>query len=196
MCMNDFIELLGNDNVKTILGFIISVFTAYFTAKLTLKSKKKSLTTQYFKEKGVEKQEQLLNYWCELFSNEYDIVKAYNKAFNDNEKDTSKIINYINRLCFVYCSSSTIKAVGNYCHYAYRKTSKDKKNSDKGKKRKNSFYKPVSLILLIIVKMKYDFTGEKIDAIDLLRSRVLDLNLKKQFIFKIVYRWNCIIKFF
>ena len=82
MSYKDFIL---SENGMKIMGFIVTIIVAYITAKFTSKNTKKSLTTQYFKDKGVDLQEKILRFWVDLFMNGFNIVNSYKKAYEIND---------------------------------------------------------------------------------------------------------------
>ena len=71
MSYKDFIL---SENGMKIMGFIVTIIVAYITAKFTSKNTKKSLTTQYFKDKGVDLQEKILRFWVDLFMNGFNKI--------------------------------------------------------------------------------------------------------------------------
>ena len=94
------------------------------------------------------------------------------------KKDDVEIVKLISHDAILYSSKSTIKAIATYQHYIY----KNNKNGKKIKKEKNSTLETMKLIIIssrVIKKMKYDFTGEKVDIIDLLKIRINNLDNKK-----------------
>lgn len=189
---------LMTENGIEILKLVVTVGIAYITAKITAKNTKKNLTTQYFKEKGTEIQEKVLKFWCGLFMNNFKIVDSYREAFKDKKinNDTDILIN-IQKESYVYCSSKTIKAMKEYQQYLYKSkdinveesedSQKEKFNANKTGyiKAKIKFANQFILITRIISRMKYDFTGEKVDELDLIKIKIKDLNLLTRFLCRI-----------
>ena len=85
--MKEIIKFLSTDSGIQIIGFLVTIFVAYITARYASKNSKKSLVTQYFKEKGVVVQENVLRFWCTLFLNSFNIQKAYRKTFDKEGKN-------------------------------------------------------------------------------------------------------------
>lgn len=187
------------ENGIEILKLVVTISIAYITAKLTAKNSKKNLTTQYFKEKGIDIQEKILRFWCGLFMNSFKISDSYKEAFKEKEKinDTDILIR-IQKESYVYCSSRTIKAIKEYQQYLYK--SKDvniEKSQNSGdKKRRKSLIKLIKskiifsnqfiLITRIISRMKYDFTGEKVDELDLIKIKIKDFNIVMRVLCRII----------
>lgn len=195
-------NFLMTENGIEVLKLVVTVGIAYITAKITAKNTRKNLTTQYFKEKGTEIQEKVLRFWCGLFMNNFKIVDSYREAFKDKKinNDTDILIN-LQKESYVYCSSKTIKAIREYQQYLYKSKdinteevgdSKDSQNetSEKNKagyiKTKIKFANQFILITRIISRMKYDFTGEKVDELDLIKIKITDLNLLTKFLCRII----------
>ena len=195
-------DFLMTENGIEVQKLVVTVGIAYITAKITAKNTRKNLTTQYFKEKGTEIQEKVLRFWCGLFMNNFKIVDSYREAFKDKKinNDTDILIN-IQKESYVYCSSKTIKAIREYQQYLYKSkdinneevgNSKDSQNetSEKKKagyiKKKIKFANQFILITRIISRMKYDFTGEKVDELDLIKIKITDLNLLTKFLCRII----------
>lgn len=193
---------LMTENGIEILKLVVTIGIAYITAKITAKNTKKNLTTQYFKEKGTEIQEKVLRFWCGLFMNDFKIADSYNEAFKDKKinNDTDILIN-IQKESYVYCSSKTIKAIREYQQYLYKSKSinneelEELEDLQKKKSKKNiklrikatiKFANQFILITRIISRMKYDFTGEKVDELDLIKIKIKNLDLPTRFLCRII----------
>lgn len=184
------------ENGIEILKLVVTISIAYITAKLTAKNSKKNLTTQYFKEKGIEIQEKVLRFWCGLFMNSFKIADSYREAFNTKEEisDTDILIK-IQKESYVYCSSKTIKAIKEYQQYLYKSKEiknevlpnlENKKSLIKRIKSKIVFSNQFVLITRIISRMKYDFTGEKVDELDLIKIKIKDFNIFMRILCRII----------
>ncbi|MBQ9023759.1 MAG: hypothetical protein IJ105_00900 [Bacilli bacterium] len=178
------------DNGMEILKLLVTISIAYITAKITARNSRKNLTTQYFKEKGTEIQEKVLRFWCGLFINNFKIVESYMEAFNDKKiNDDTKILINVQKESYVYCSSKTISAIKDYQQYLYKSKNiiyeenanvinkKSKKRLFQYLQNKINFANQLILITRIISRMKYDFTGEKVDELDLIKIKIKDFNL-------------------
>lgn len=198
--MTDKIKsFLLTENGIEILKLVVTISIAYITAKLTAKNSKKNLTTQYFKEKGIEIQEKILRFWCGLFMNSFKILDSYKEAFKDKENinDTDILIR-IQKESYVYCSSRTIKAIKEYQQYLCKsKNINIEKTQNSGdKKRRKSLIELIKskvifsnqfvLITRIISRMKYDFTGEKVDELDLIKIKIKDFNIVMRALCRII----------
>ncbi len=185
-------EFMLTDNGIKILGFVVTIVVAYVTAKLTSRNTKKSLTTQYFKEKEVNVQEKVLKFWCGLVMGNFNILNAYKEAIDSKDKKINKndtdILTEIQKESYIYSSPKTIKAIKEYMQYLYRnKTDNieiEEENPIKSKesildyiKSKIKFSRMFVLIARIISRMKYDFTGEKVDELDIIKIKITDFNL-------------------
>ena len=184
------------ENGIEILKLVVTVGIAYTTAKYTAKNSRKNLTTQYFKEKGTEIQEKVLKFWCGLFMNGFKIKDSYQEAFDieaENSSDTDILIK-IQKESYVYCSSKTIKSIRAYQQYIYTNNnigieeSKDLKNKNfkKNLHKQLIFLNQFVLITRIISRMKYDFTGEKVDELDLIKIKITDFNLFRRLLCRII----------
>ena len=193
-------NFLITENGIEILKLVVTIGIAYITAKYTAKNSRKNLTTQYFKEKGTEIQEKVLKFWCGLFMNGFKIKNSYQEAFDikkENISDTDILIK-IQKESYVYCSSKTIKAIRAYQQYLYKSNDIETEVA-KNFKNKNflgRLYKKIKtklilssqfiLITRIISRMKYDFTGEKVDELDLIKIKIKDFNLFMRFLCRII----------
>lgn len=193
-------NFLITQNGIEILKLVVTIGIAYITAKYTARNSRKNLTTQYFKEKGIEIQEKVLKFWCGLFMNGFKIKNSYQEAFDiktENSSDTDILIK-IQKESYVYCSSKTIKAIRAYQQYLYKSNnigtemSKDLKNKNFLKKLHKQIKSKIILssqfvlITRIISRMKYDFTGEEVDELDLIKIKIKDFNLFMRFLCRII----------
>lgn len=187
-------EFIMTENGIEILKLIVTVGIAYITARITARNTRKNLTTQYFKEKGIEIQEKVLRFWCGLVINNFKIMDAYIEAFNNrklsNVTDADILIN-VQKESYIYSSSKTINAIKDYQQYLYKSKNlyiekseaKVKQNSTKSK---IEFINQLILIVRIISRMKYDFTGEKVDELDLIKIKIKDLNFIMRLLCRII----------
>lgn len=171
---------LSDENLLTIIGFACTIFVAFITAFLTSKNNNKSITSDYFKREGINVQERILKFWSSLLLYDFNkCIEMYKKNIKlEGKIDDVEIIKLISHDAILYSSKSTIKAIATYQHYLY----KNNKNGKKTKEEKNSTLETMKLLIIssrVIKKMKYDFTGEKVDIIDLLKIRINDLDNKK-----------------
>lgn len=189
-------NFLITENGIEILKLVVTIGIAYITAKNTAKNSRRNLITQYFKEKGTEIQEKVLKFWCGLFMNGFKIKDSYQEAFDievENNSDTDILIK-IQKESYVYCSSKTIKSIRVYQQYIYTSNniyteeSKDLKNKNLKEKlhKQIIFLNQFVLITRIISRMKYDFTGEKVDELDLIKMKITDFNLFRRLLCRII----------
>lgn len=109
----------------------------------------------------------------------FDFNTALN-SYADNAKlskdiSVEDLIKFMYKECVLYSSKATLKAIGTYQQYIYKNNKIDKNiisNND-------TIIKNLILPLMVTKRMKYDFTGEKISPIDLLRIKIKDLDNKK-----------------
>lgn len=178
------------ENGMEILKLVVTIIIAYITSKLTSKNTKRNLTTQYFKENGTELQKKILSFWCGLFMKDFNIQNSYKESFESKESiNDANIIIKVYKESYIYCSSKTIKAIKEYQQYLYRKKdiNKEMQQKDEEKKiwkkickyikEKISFLNQLVLITRIISRIKYDFTGEKVDELDLIKIKIKDFNI-------------------
>lgn len=171
-------QILFNENALTILGFVSTIFVAFITAFLTSKNNSKNITFDNFKKEGIRIQERILKFWSSLlwFDFESCINNYKNSIGLKDKKNDTEILKLICYDAILYSSRSTIKSIGTYQYYIYKNN-----NANTGNKKNNQFQTMKILVISsrVIKKMKYDFTGEKADIIDLLKMRINDLNLLK-----------------
>lgn len=183
-----FKDFALSENGMKIIGFMVTIIVAYITAKLTSKNTKKSLTTQYFKEKGVVLQEKILRFWSDLFMNGFNIVNSYKKAYELADDMSISDVDALTRVLednYMYCSSKTVKAIKDYMQYTYKSQGKKKTDKFKLKKKLNASCMFI-LISRIINRVKYDFTGEKVDELDIIKIKIKDLNWSTKFLSRTV----------
>lgn len=172
-----------NKNYITILGFAVTIFVVFLTSYLTTKTNKKNTTNDYFKKEGIANQREILDFWSNLLIyNDYKIpVAVYKKAAklekNLSLEDTIKIIQ---QESIIYSSKETNAALATYLQFSYKKDNSDSKALSNTLLKKIRNVQIIILVLRIVKRMKYDFTGEKIDTLDLLKIRIKDLNIKKK----------------
>ncbi len=177
----------SNNNYMTLIGFLVTILTVILTAYFTNKNNKKKTTTQYFKEKGIEIQEKILRFWCGLFYDDFQIMKTYHAVFNNKKlKNDVDVLKQVQKDSYVYCSSRTINSIKDYQQYLYsnQETKKTRFKFYKQLKSKQNFLNQFILISRIISRMKYDFTGEKVDELVLIKMRINDLNFFTRFLFR------------
>lgn len=167
-------KILENSNIITIIGFLTTIILAFITSFLTIKSNQKRTISEYFKKEGIKSQERLLEFWSglliyDLDTNVNNYIKSANLKGNYNTQDIIKIIQ---KESILYSSKTTIKSIGTYQQFTYKNTKINKKSD---------YNTMLTMIIPLRVakKMKYDFTGEKLSEIDLLKIRINDLNFKK-----------------
>lgn len=106
--------------------------------------------------------------------------------------DDVTVLKVIHRESYIYSSKKTIKYIGHYMQYIFKNiVSEDEEKeileqrSLKAKKKylkekAKSPFTQLFLISKIISNMKYDFTGEKMSSMDLLKLKINDLDTKKK----------------
>ena len=160
-------KILESDN-------LITIILAFITSFLTVKNNQRKTASEFFKKEGIKVQERLLDFWTGLLMNDLETnvdnyIKQANLKGKYNVQDITKIIL---KESMLYSSKSTIKAIGAYQQYIFKNKLEDKKSG---------FDETKTLVLPLRVtkRMKYDFTGERVSEIDLLKVRINDLNFKK-----------------
>ncbi len=188
--MEKIIDFFNTSTGITVLGFIISFITAFITSKITASNATKNITTQYFKESGVELQKRILTFWTTLFLNDFSIKKAYKNAFPEDKicltKEDVEMLRSLMQKSYEVCSAKSIKALRFYMDNVYAtNTSTEKQNIKKGKKVGFKYLFPTChqmfLVARIIARLKYDFNGEKAQEIDLIKIKINDFKAKYRF---------------
>lgn len=199
--INTIINFIKTNAIE-IIKISGTVVVAYLTAKIAARNNKKQITTQFFKEKGIDTQEKILRFWCILFMNDFRINESYIKAFKDLEKkNDSQILLIVYENSYIYCSSKTIKALKEYQQCVYKNAAKNNKIINNSKNEKSIKFKIIFaqqfvLISRIIAKMKYDFTGEKVDELDLIKIKIRDLDFTTKIISRLMLWYYNIKSFF
>ena len=193
--VNKIVNFFMTNNGIKILEFIATIIIAYLTARITANNTKKNLTTQYFKEKGIALQEKILRFWCELFFKNFNIPNSYKKSFDPEENiEEIDIIRKVHEESYIFCSSKTIKAIKEYQQYVFKNNGTNNKIQQKESnkkihkclKEKLIFLSQIILITRIISRMKYDFTGEKVDELDLIKMQMKDFDIFMRIISRII----------
>lgn len=175
-------NILSNDNAIKIFEILITVFISFTTAALTTKRVKNQLYIESFKKEGIKTQKKILDFWCSILlmsleealnnyaQNSKIKINKIDKIDKEN-KDIQYLLQNIQRETFMYGSESTIKALATYQQYIFKN---DNRNSNSKKDQMEMLIKTTR----VATKLKYDFTGEKVNTIDLLKIKLNDLNIK------------------
>lgn len=180
-----FKQLLNNGNVVMIIGFITTIIVSFITAYLTSKNSKKQLTSEFYKKEGIKIQEKILDFWSSLLIFDFDYAMSKYKVETKLVSNTEDVIVIKNILrdSYIYSSKATIKAISRYQQYIF-------KNKDiPYKEKRNSVFESMNILIIsarIIKRMKYDFTGEKVDELELLKMKLNDFDFKKRFVSRIL----------
>lgn len=168
-------KIIENDNAIRVIGFFITIIVAFITSFLTTKSNQKKMTSEYFKKEGIKIQERLLEFWSGLLVFDFDTnIDNYKKSAKLNKNLIGyDVLKIIQKDSILYSSKSTIKAIGTYQQYVYKNKQIIDKNSD------IKTIQSIIVPLRVAKRMKYDFTGEKLSELDLIKIRINDLNIKK-----------------
>ena len=177
-------NILSNDNAIKIFEILITVFISFTTAALTTKRVKNQLYIESFKKEGIKTQKKILDFWCSILlmsleealnnyakNSKIDINISKIDTMNRENKDIQYLLQNIYRETFMYSSESTIKALATYQQYIFKN---DNRNSNSKKDQMEMLIKTTR----VATKLKYDFTGEKVNTIDLLKIKLNDLNIK------------------
>ncbi len=164
---------MNTEILKNLLIILGTWITAIITYKLTSKNDKSKLLSTQFKQQGIEKQKKLLELWtiCAHYGYEKfleELKKEYNKNYNLD--DTAELLKLYTNDIVLYASKETMRLFATFMQNAYR--------SNKGKKVR--MMQTIYVSFKIIACMKYDFTGEKIKTMDLIKIKVNDLDFKKK----------------
>lgn len=168
-------KIIENDNAISVIGFFITIIVAFITSFLTTKSNQKKTISEYFKKEGIKIQERLLEFWSGLLVFDFDTnIDNYKKSAKLNKNLIGPdVVKSIQKDSILYSSKSTIKAIGTYQQYAYKNNQITDKSSD------IKIIQSIIVPLRVAKRMKYDFTGEKLSELDLIKIRINDLNIKK-----------------
>ena len=173
-------EIYKETNIITIIQLLVTIIVAFITAFLTNSNERKKQTTVFLKQEGIKVQQENLNFWCSILFNDYQT--SINKYINDNTERIMKENNInepneitetmaiivVQKDSYMYSSKSTIKYIGNYMQEIFKE------------REKQSLMKQMFLVSKIIANMKYDFTGERTSAMDVLKIKINDLDRNKK----------------
>lgn len=178
--MKKLIDSIGIDNLISIIGFCVTIIVVFLTSFLTSKSNQKRMVSETFKNEGIKVQERLLEFWSNLLCGTLDdgYLCYTNKSEAYGKLKKEDIVNMVQKEGIMYSSKSTIKAIATYQQYTY----KSLKNAEEKKSKKGNVFKTMETLIVplrVLKRMKYDFTGEKVSEVDLLRIRLNDWNVFK-----------------
>lgn len=168
-----------NIDIMAIIQIGVTIFVAFITAYLTNLNDQKKQTKEFFKQKGIEIQKEILDFWCSILFYDFEITKSKYQIKNEdrlrNENNLQEndqiedvmIIKLVQKDSFMYSSKKTNKYIAKYMQEIYKST--------------ENVMVQMYLVTKIICCMKYDFTGEKNSVMDLLQIKINDLNIKKKF---------------
>ena len=164
---------MNGEILKNILVIVGTWITAIITYKLTSKNDKSKLLSTQFKQQGIEKQKKLLKLWTICAQNGYEnfilsLESEYDKKHRLEDK-TELIKLYMNDVV-LYTSKETMRLFAIFMQNAYKSSKTQKING----------MKTIYVAYKIMSCMKYDFTGEKIKTIDLIKIKINDLDIKKK----------------
>ena len=170
--MSELINLFfSGDNLFT--GSVVAIVTFLFTLNIN----KNKAITDTFKKEGINVQERLLDFWSNVFilgfEESLDNFKV--KAKLDKKLSELDVFNYIKSESIRYSSKNTVKMMATYQQYIYKNSSLEKNAITKKKDTMELFV----LALRVVKSMKYDFTGEKISVMDLIKIHIKNLNFGK-----------------
>lgn len=170
--MSELINLFFcGDNLFT--GSVVAIVTFLFTLNIN----KNKAITDTFKKEGITVQERLLDFWSNVFilgfEESLDNFKV--KAKLDKKLSELDVFNYIKSESIRYSSKNTVKMMATYQQYIYKNSSLEKNAITKDK----DTMELIVLALRVVKSMKYDFTGEKISVMDLIKIHIKNLNWRK-----------------
>lgn len=163
-------KVLASSNAITFIGFFITILVAFITSFLTAKNARDKTTTDFFKQQGIEKQEHLLTFWSTVLLDNFEKAVSVYAENNKLPKKSEQveILKHMQLNCYMYLNSSSLRAISTYMQCIYRNKS-------------NSSEKLLALIASIIKRMKYDFTGEKVETLSIIYMKINDITFKKNF---------------
>lgn len=136
-----------------------------FEEKYKNKNNRQLQIESYFKQLGGKKQEEILSKWADFLTNMEETLNKYTKK---DEKSKTRLMELMHDT-IMYGSDRTIK----YVAYFRMQASQDvEKNNDQRENYENQKY--VVIMACIVSSLKEDFTGYKIDPLDLLKIIISD----------------------
>ena len=158
---------------KNIVVIVGAWITAIITYKLTSKNDKSKLLSTQFKQQGIEKQKELLELWTICAQNGYEnFILSLESVYDKKHKliDKTELIKLYMNDVVLYTSKETIRLFAIFMQNIY------KLSKNKNINKMLIIYVPYKIMSC----MKYDFTGEKIKTIDLIKIKINDLDIKKK----------------
>lgn len=170
--MSELINLFfSGENLFT--GSVVAIVTFLFTLNIN----KNKAITDTFKKEGITVQERLLDFWSNVFilGFEESLNNFKVKAKLDKKLSELDVFNYIKSESIRYSSKNTVKMMATYQQYVYKNSSLENNAITK----KKDTMELIVLVLRVVKSMKYDFTGEKISVMDLIKIHIKNLNWRK-----------------
>lgn len=162
--------------MQIFVTIVVAFITAYFT---NLNENKKQITV-FFKKEGVKIQQEMLDFWSSIFFDDYsNAIKIYiennmdtimkNNNLNSVEEISEVMaMKEIQKNSYMYSSKATLKYIGYYMQEIFKN------------RKKSKILLQIFFVSKIINNMKYDFTGEKTTAMDLLKIKINDLKMRQK----------------
>lgn len=171
--------ILSEDNSTVIFVAFLGIFGGvagnFIVEKIRNKFEKEKLkingdqaqTLQidnFYRSVSTKKVEDMLSEWMDLIANTESIKNKKTVELNGMLKDI-----------MVYGSNETIRIAGIFQQYNYQ---------NKVEEKNNGKYELLFISAFLLASIKYDFTGYRVDPIDLLKMKIKDISdpsKKKQF---------------
>lgn len=156
--------------LKILIPIVGSLIIAFITSKVTAINERNKISTMHFKQEGVKSQKEILDVWSTILIQDYEttIIKAKKHYNINNNKNDIDVFKLLMQDTILYCSKVTATKLANYMQHVY------KKHNDNDK---NYLFKNILLTANVIKSLKYDFTGEKLRIIDIIKIKINDLTL-------------------
>ena len=182
--------------LKQIFIVIGAWITAILTYKLTSKNDKSKIVSTQFKQVGIDKQKELLELWEICTSSNYEkFIDKIREKYNENKIDEKEILRIYTNDVLLFASKETMRMFAIFMQNAY-KSAKKEKEKKVNKQQKQNFretknkldsevenvvkkvdMKVIYLGFKVMSSMKFDYTGEKVKTLDLIK--INDLNFKR-----------------
>lgn len=161
---------MNEEIIKNIFIIIGTWITAIITYKLTSKNEKSKILSTQFKQQGIDKQKKLLELWTICAHNGYEkFLDELKNEYGNLEKNDTELLKLFMNDIVLYTSKETMRYFAIFMQNAYK--------TNKGKT--NKIMDTIYISFKIMSSMKYDFTGERVKCLDLIKIQINDLDIKR-----------------
>ncbi|MDC2804816.1 hypothetical protein [Leuconostoc suionicum] len=174
--MNSIIETLvqigviGGTLIFSIIKIVPGVIAKALEQQRDYDFKKALQVDSFYRQSGSSILQELMNDWIKLATD-----------MNYVEKVDEKFITELTQKTIGYASSRTIKIAAAYFQLTYISNAVDEKGETDSLLQSSTNQKGIVYFAAIVASLKKDFTGEEISPTDILRLKITDYEIQKDF---------------